>query len=139
MTGIGGVRGAFAEAYVAKLLTVPMGPERGLWGTKAEEQWQGTLEADDQNWEAQFKLGDNYSYYPEYLGQTQKSIDTLERALYLQEAVAPTEAHVQTYLSLTRVYGRTEQIEKAREVLYLGLIRHPGNAALIAARDELGQ
>ena len=33
-------RMGLADAYVAKLLTVPGGPERGIWGMKAEKQWQ---------------------------------------------------------------------------------------------------
>ena len=126
-----------ADAYVAKLLTVPAGPERGVWGGKAESQWQEVLSQDDRNWDAQFKLANNYSYYPEFLGKSAAAIEGLERARMLQQSLPAAAVHVQTYLSLSRVYLQAGQADKARAALENGMQLHPGDDALMAALDHL--
>ncbi len=114
-----------ADAYVAKLLTVPIGPERGVWGTKAESEWQEVLRQDDRNWEAQFKLAESLSYYPDFLGRGPEALASFERTREIQESGPTRKEHAQTYLSLSRLYQRSSQPERAVEALRSGLQRHP--------------
>ncbi len=126
-----------AEYYIAKLYSVPGGPEQGLWNDKVEQQWQEVLARDPDHWDAQFRLGTNWSYYPDFLSKTNDAIRALARARELQEREPPREEFVETYLSLARMYMRKAKVEEARAVLSAGLRRHPGDVRLVAALEDL--
>ncbi|MHC4516730.1 MAG: hypothetical protein ACYTGO_11455 [Planctomycetota bacterium] len=126
-----------ADAYVAKLLTVPAGPERGLWGMKAEKQWRDIVKQDQDHWEAQFTLSYGYSMYPEFLNKTDDAIAGLEKALKIQERVQPKAEHAKTYVQLARMYKRKRNTEKVREILELGRARHPRNDEITKALQAL--
>ena len=131
------LRMALARAYVGKLFTVPGGPEQGMWGERAEREWQGVIEQDPDHWEAQFLLANNWGYYPDFMGKTSDAIDGLERARAIQENLPPVPDHVQTYLSLSRLYQRRGDTDRVRAVLEAGLDYFPGDERLLAALDEL--
>ena len=118
-----------ADSYLAKLMTVS-GPEQGLWGGRAEEQWQAVADLDDGHWRAHHSLGTNYSFYPEVLGKGPDAIRHLERTRELQRDLAPAPEHVSTYLYLARIYGRAGEVERAREVLEEGAQLHPTDTEL---------
>ncbi|MHC4077602.1 MAG: hypothetical protein ACYST0_04065 [Planctomycetota bacterium] len=126
-----------ADAYVAKLLTVPAGPERGLWGMKAEKQWRDIVKQDPDHWEAQYTLSYGYSMYPEFLNKTDDAIAGLEKALKIQERVQPKAEHAKTYVQLARMYKRKRNTEKVREILELGRTRHPRNDEIAKALQAL--
>ena len=132
------LRMELADTYVAKLMTV-QGPEAGLWGSRAEEQWRETEKRDPEHWRATFSLGQNFAYYPDVMGKTDEAIAYLERARAIQERDAQGAEHVRTYLSLARLYQRKGDVARARDVLDAGLRHHPGNAELGAALASLGQ
>jgi tetratricopeptide (TPR) repeat protein len=131
------LRMELARAYVAKLFTVPGGPEQGMWGERAEREWQTVIDRDPGHWEAQFLLANNWGYYPDFMGKTGDAIDGLERARAIQEELPPAPDHVQTYLSLSRLYQRRGDAERVRAVLEAGLAFFPGDERLLAALDEL--
>jgi tetratricopeptide (TPR) repeat protein len=131
------LRMRLADHYVAKLMTVG-GPEQGLWGGRAEEQWQAVVELDDGHWGAHARLGTNYSFYPSVMGRTDDAIRHLERARELQGSLPAAAEHVQTYLYLARLLAREGERERARAVLEEGRARHPGERALERALAELG-
>lgn len=134
-----GLRMALARAYVAKLFTVPGGPEQGLWGERAEAQWQTVLELEPEHWEAQFTLANNWGYYPDFMGKTADAIAGLEHARQIQQGLAPDPRHVQTYLSLARLYQRKGDEERVRSILEAGLSFFPGDEQLLAVLAELDQ
>lgn len=119
-----------AQTYVAKLLTVPAGPERGVWGTRAEEQWQAVVDVDPRNWDATFSLGENWSYYPAFLGKADVALETLERARELQEASAQQPRQAETYALLARLHGQQGDSDAARAALEAGLAHHPDDVQL---------
>ncbi len=125
-------RMTLADLYVGKLMTVS-GPEQGLWGGKAEAQWKQTVARDDTQHAAHVALGTNYSYYPSVMDKTDEAIQHLTRAMELSQFEAPSPAHVQTYLFLSRMHEREGQLAQARSVLELGLSRHPHEPSLEAA------
>lgn len=125
-----------ADTYVAKLMTI-QGPEQGLWGMKAEQQWRAVVSLDENHWESTFNLGNNFAYYPDVMGKTDDAIAFLERAREIQEQSTQSDQHVQTYLSLARMHQRKGERDQAREVLVTGLGYHPGNAGLEAALASL--
>ena len=125
-----------ANFYVGKLLTV-QGPEQGLWGSKAEKQWHQVRALDPDHWESRFRIGNSYAYYPDVMGKTDDAIELLEEARSVQQRSAPTPQHVQTYLSLSRMYQRKGDHEQARAVLSSGLEYHPQDAKLREALDGL--
>ncbi len=101
-----GSRMELADAYVAKLLTVPAGPERGIWGTKAESQWQEILTQNPDHWEAQYTLAYDYSMYPDFVDKTEEAIAGFEAALRIQERVQPRVEHAKTYVQLARMHTK---------------------------------
>ncbi len=131
------LRMELADGYIAKLATVPGGPEQGLWGMKAEEQWREVLKRDPDHWRAQFSLADGWSHYPDFMGKTGDAIAGLERAREIQEQLVPLAEHVQTYLSLARMYTRSGKQDRALETLEAGLAFHPGDERLLQAIEEL--
>jgi len=126
-----------ADAYVAKLLTVPAGPERAIWGMKAENQWRDILKQDPDHWDAQYTLAYGHSMYPEFLNKTDEAIAGLQKALKIQERVEPKAAHAKTYVQLARMYKRKRNTKKVREVLELGRTRHPRNDEIAKALQTL--
>lgn len=126
-----------ANAYVAKLLTVPAGPERGVWGSRAEEQWETALELDPMSWDAQFRLAESLSYYPAFLNKRGEAIEGLEAARRIQEELVPESRHAKTYLLLSRMHVQGGDREAALLALRAGLARHPGDAELAQALDEI--
>lgn len=132
-----GTRLELADAYVAKLLTVPAGPERGVWGMQAETQWKAVLELDPRSWDAQFRIAESLSYYPEFLNKTGEAIVGLEEARRIQEETVSEPRHAQTYLLLSRVYARDGRTEDALAALRDGLLRHPGNEELARALADM--
>jgi tetratricopeptide (TPR) repeat protein len=135
--GDDGARMLLADAYVAKLLTVPIGPERGIWGERAEVEWQTILEHNPQHWEAQYVLAYNYSMYPDFVAKTDEALEGFERAVQIQEGAAHRPERAQTYVQLARMYEKKRQLDKAREALDRGAARHPGNEAIAAAIERL--
>ncbi len=126
-----------ADAYVAKLLTVPAGPERGIWGMRAEKQWEDVVKQDPDHWDAQYTLAFNYSMYPAFLNKTDEAIEGFERALRIQERVPAKPQHAKTYVQLARMYGRKGDTKKAREILELGQIHHPEDKEITAALQAM--
>ncbi len=133
----GEARMQLADAYVAKLLTVPAGPERGIWGVKAESQWQSVVDSDPNHWDAQYSLAYNWSMYPEFLNRTDDAIAGFEQALEIQSRVAPQPTHAKTYVHLARMWGVKGDAAKAREVLELGRARHPRDPEIAKSLESL--
>jgi tetratricopeptide (TPR) repeat protein len=127
-----------ADAYIAKLYTVPGGPEQGIWGGRAEEQWKSVVKLDPNNWDAQFSLAESYSYYPPFMGKTGEAVAGLEAAFEIQSHLNPEPKHVTTYMLLAGMYERQNEIERARETLETGLEMHPGDPKLLDALNNLG-
>ncbi len=57
------------------------------------------------------------------MGKTNDAIAGLERARSIPERMAPEAPHVQTYLSLSRLYERKGDIKRVRDVLAARLER----------------
>lgn len=123
-----------ADAYVAKLLTVPAGPERGVWGMKAEAQWKAVAERDPNHWESQYRLGENWSHYPDFMNKTADAIGAFERARTIFEASPPDPRQAGAYVQLARLYLKQGNTDLARQVLGAGTARFPGDEAI---RDAL--
>lgn len=131
------LRMQLASAYIAKLFTVPGGPEQGRWGHKAEQQWKETLALEPDHWKAHQTLGINYAYYPDVMNKTGTAIESLEHAKSVQAGLPAAPEHVSTYVYLSSLYKRQGNIDQARNTLLEGLALHPGNAELQAALDQL--
>jgi tetratricopeptide (TPR) repeat protein len=127
-----------ADACTARLLTLPGGPEQGVWSGKAEKQWTAVLAQDPDHWEARFLLGFNYSMYPSFVDRSTEAIEHLERARTLQQGMPPEPRQVDTYAALARMYARQQKRDRAREVLAEGLQRFPGDETLLRAQQQLG-
>jgi len=119
-----------ARAYVAKLYTVPNGPERGVWAVQAEGQWREVLKRDDANWDARFSLAFSLSQWPAFFNKAPDAIREFESLMTQQEAgrLEPRQARV--YAQLAQMYRGRGQTDKAAAALKRGLARHPDDAAL---------
>jgi TolA-binding protein len=133
------VRMDLARAYVAKLLSIPGGPEQGAWAMKAEGQWREVIKLDEDHWEANYSIGESWSWYPEQLGKTPDAINQFEKVRKIQEGLTPEKQHVGTYLRLAMLYGRQSNTKMAREALIAGLSRHPDDERLKKQLETMGE
>lgn len=124
-----------AQAYLAKLLSVPEGPERGVWAMKAEEQWQKVIEQDRENWEARFSLAVSWSYWPEQFNKTPDAIKQFEILREQQTRMQPESGQAQVYLQLSLLYRRMGNLDKAKQALEEGRARHPDDESIKKALE----
>ena len=121
---------ALASAYIAKLFTVPSGPEQGVWSMKAVAQWNKVLEQEPNNWDAHQSLGFNYSFWPEQFNKGPDAIKHFEAARKIQESATPEAQHANTYVQLQKLYVKVGKPEEAAKVLEEGLRRFPDDEDL---------
>ena len=121
------LRMELADAYVAKLLTVPFGPERGVWGMKAEREWKKALDIDPDHWDAQYSMAFNHSMYPDFLNKTDEAIQGFERALALQKRKSHDPKYAQTYLGLARMYQKKGKLDQAITLMRDAVSLYPKN------------
>lgn len=126
-----------ADTYVAKLLTVASGPERGVWGTKAENQWKEVASRDETHWESRFKMGNSLSYYPAFLNRTPEAIDWLEKGVKLLDRQPVEDRHAENYARLASIYQREGKVDLARTTLNAGLTRHPDHVQMTSLENNL--
>lgn len=123
--------------YIARLFTVPPGPEMGVWASKAEVQWKEVLARDDRHWEARNSLASSWARYPDFLNKGPDAIREFETLRRQQEA-GPVEARQsQVYLELSGLYKRAGNPEKQRAALEDGIRRHPEDEGLRKALEVL--
>ena len=51
-----------AQGYIAKLLSIPGGPEQGIWAMKAELQWGEVIKQDENHWKANYSIAESWSW-----------------------------------------------------------------------------
>ena len=120
-----------ADLYVAKLLSVPSGPEQGLWAMKAEQRWRAVLEMDPNHWQARHNVAFSLSQYPDFMNKTGESISEFEKLVTIQENMEPEPRHANTYLLLYRLYEKRGDRGNAVDALKQGLERFPSNQDLV--------
>jgi tetratricopeptide (TPR) repeat protein len=128
-----------AQAYIAKLLSIPGGPEQGVWSMKAEEQWKKVLEIEPNHWDARYSIAFNWSMWPDFLNKTPDAVKEFETLRGIQERTTAEPKHAQTYVQLSRLYLKQGKTEKAKEVLRAGAERHAQDAEIrkaLAALEE---
>jgi tetratricopeptide (TPR) repeat protein len=124
-----------SDAYLAKLMAVPDGMEKGAWSNKMIATERKILEVDPQDWDARYSIAMNYSFWPEQFNKRPdaiKEFDTLKR---IQESRSPEPKFAQTYLQLRQLYLKEGRVDDAKAILEEGLRRFPEDAELIKARD----
>jgi len=125
-----------ADVYTCKLTTIPGGPEQGVWGNKAEEQWKAVIEVQPDHWQARFALGFNYSMYPEFVDHSREAIEHLEVARRQLTHLPREPRHAETFPALARMYERQRQPERARAVLDEGRQLFPDHEGIRRAWES---
>ena len=120
-----------ANLYVAKIYSVPTGPETALWASKAEERWRAVLEVNPAYWDAQNNIAFSLSQYPDFLNKTGEAINEYEKLIQIQESSESQPQFADTYLSLYRLYEKKGDRGNAVDVLKQGLEHFPQNTGLI--------
>jgi tetratricopeptide (TPR) repeat protein len=126
-----------AQAYIAKLLSIPGGPEQGVWSMKAEAQWKKVLEIDPNHWDARYSVAFNWSMWPDFLNKTPDAVKEFETLREIQERTSADPKHAQTYVQLSRLYLKQGKGDKAKEVLRAGAARHAQDAEIKKALESL--
>ncbi len=121
-------------AYLAKLLQVPDGPERGKWSTMSINACDEALKLEPEHWGAQFMKAMNLSQWPAFMGRQPEAIRTFEKLVEQQERSGPDPKFAQTYFHLGNTYRAAGNVEKAREAWRRGLERFPEDKQL---KDQL--
>lgn len=118
-------------AYVAKIWSMPDGPEKAIWAGKAEGVWKEVLAVAPDNWEAQRNISFSYSRYPEFLNKTGDAITEYERTLDLQEAAPQSRKEfADSYLEMARLQIKTGDPGSALSTLERGAAAHPDNTSI---------
>jgi len=124
-----------AEAYLAKLMAVPDGIQKGIWSNKMIAEEKKILEIDPGDWEARFSIATNYSFWPEQFNKRPDAIKEFETLRKLQESRPADPKYAQTYLQLRQLYLKEGRTDDAKAVLEEGLRLYPDDAELMKARD----
>lgn len=125
------------KAYLQKLFAGGMGPEAGLWGTRADKAFDRALEADPEHWEARFQKAVSLANWPDFLGRKPEAVRNLETLVTQQETRGDNRPeYLQTYLILGNLYSQQGKDDKAREIWQKGLRVFPNDAEL---RKKLGR
>lgn len=123
-----------ATAYVAKLMAVPEGMERGLWAQKSLAACEAALKVNPEHWAAQFMKGMNLSQHPAFLGKQPEAIRTFEKLIEQQERSPSDPKYAETYYQLGNTWRAAGNLEKAKNVFGRGLELFPDNKKL---REQL--
>ncbi len=121
---------ALGTGFLQKLLSVPDGPERGKWSTKAIASYDAALKIEPEHWEARFSKAMNYSQWPDFTGMQPVAIKEFEALVQQQEKKSPEAKFVQTYFQLGNTYRKAGNVDKAREAFQRGLALFPNDENL---------
>lgn len=123
-----------AEVYLAKLMTVPDGIEKGIWSSKMIGEDKAILDIDPNDWDARFSVATNYTFWPEQFNKRPDAIKEFETLRKVQESQTPEAKHAQTYLQLRLLYLKDGRSDDAKAVLEEGLRRFPDDEELKKAK-----
>lgn len=124
-----GLRFNLAFAYIDKIPVVgPMGA--GFLSKRAIKQFQAVLDQEPDNWIANYGVGMNYLYWPEYFEKNDDSMRFFEKCMELQAKQPQLPHFVLTPIRLGDAYAKVGQVEKARAAWRRGLEAFPGFADL---------
>ncbi len=119
-----------ANAYLQKLFNSPMGPESGMWGTKADKAFDAAIALDANHWEARFGKAVSLSNWPAFLGKQPEAIKHFE-ILIDQQARQPKQSQfANTHLILGNMYLQMGQKDKALATWQQGAAQFPDSEAL---------
>lgn len=124
-----------AEVYLAKLMSVPDGIEKGIWSNKMIGVEKTILDIDPNDWDARFSIATNYSFWPEQFNKRPDAIKEFETLRKVQESQTPEAKHAQTYFQLRQLYLKDGRTDDAKAVLDEGLRRFPDDEELKKAKE----
>jgi tetratricopeptide (TPR) repeat protein len=126
---------ALASVYLAKLMSVPDGMEKGVWSNKMISEDKAILDIDPNDWDARFSVATNYSFWPEQFNKRPDAIKEFETLRKIQEQATPEPKFAQTYLQLRNLYLKDGRTDDAKAVLDEGLRRFPDDEELKKAKE----
>jgi tetratricopeptide (TPR) repeat protein len=124
-----GLRYNLAFAYIDKIPVVgPMGA--GFLSKRSIEQFRTALEADGEDWIANYGVGMNYLHWPDYFEKNDSSVAYFERAIEIQEARAARPSDILAYVRLGDALAKAGDEEGARAAWQRGADRLGAHADL---------
>lgn len=107
-----GLRYNLAFGYIDKIPAVgPMGA--GFLSKRSITQFQTALDADPNDWIANYGVGMNYLHWPDYFGKNDISIAFFDRAIAIQEAREQRPSDILAYVRLGDALAKADKIEPA--------------------------
>ena len=117
-----GLRYNLAFGYIDKIPVVgPMGA--GFLSKRSIEQFRTALDADGEDWIANYGVGMNYLHWPDYFEKNDSSIAYFERAIELQEARPLRPSDILAYLRLGDSLAKAGDVDGARDAWLRGVKR----------------
>lgn len=117
-----GLRYNLAFAYIDKIPAVgPMGA--GFLSKRSIAQFQKALDADPNDWIANYGVGMNYLHWPDYFGKNDISIQFFERAIAIQETRDNRPSDILAYVRLGDALAKADKINAARVAWTNGVAR----------------
>jgi tetratricopeptide (TPR) repeat protein len=124
-----GLRYNLAFAYIDKIPVVgPMGA--GFLSKRSIEQFRTALEADGEDWIANYGVGMNYLHWPDYFEKNDSSVAYFERAIEIQEARAARPSDILAYVRLGDALAKAGDAEGAQAAWQRGADRLGAHADL---------
>lgn len=118
------------KAYLQLTQRAGNGPEAGVWGTKADKEFDKALALDDHDWSARFTKAVSLSFWPPALGKQGEAISHFETLVRQQEELPVQSNFSETYVFLGNMYAQTGEKAKAVATYQQGLTLFPDNAEL---------
>lgn len=120
-----------AFAYIDKIPRVgPMGA--GFLSKRSIAMFRQVLDAQPDNWIANYGVGMNYLHWPDYFKKNESALSFLEKCLELQKGTKPRPYYLLAYLRLGDAYARSGEIDKAFDTWREGLKLYPDHPDLVA-------
>jgi tetratricopeptide (TPR) repeat protein len=114
------------NAYLQKLFTGGIvGPEAGVWATKADKAFDAALAIDETHWEARFTKAIALSNWPPFLGRQPEAIRQFEMLIEQQSQMPKQPLFPETHLILGNMYLQIGEKEKAIAAWQAGAALYP--------------
>ncbi|KOR31477.1 hypothetical protein TI04_00550 [Achromatium sp. WMS2] len=111
-----------AFAYIDKIPVVgPMGA--GFLSKRSIEQFKTALQANPDDWIANYGIGMNYLHWPDYFEKNDTSITYFEKAIALQQVRAAKPADILAYIRLGDAWAKAGNVDNARQVWQQGVTK----------------
>ncbi len=126
----------YGSALIVAIQHTTNQQQKGALAMKADRAFDEALDINPEHWGARFTKAMSYSFYPAVTGMQPKAIEHFEILIGQQQGKTVEPRFSQTYQMLGNMYAQRGEAEKAKATWEKGLLRHPGDEALLKSLNR---